>query len=94
MALDLNIGRLRKLNQRELVLVVLAGIIGILGLFYLFRGEGGIGISQLESRFTAEEARAVVGSQLRVNGSLDAIAVHAGEGTRLQHIFHPISRGI
>ena len=66
MALDLNIGRLRKLNQRELVLAVLAGIIGIVGLFYLFRGEGGIGISQLESRFTAEEARAEVGSQLRV----------------------------
>lgn len=66
MALDLNIVRLRKLNQKERVLVVLVGIIGIIGLFYLFRGGGGIGISRLESRFTAEEARAEVGSRLRV----------------------------
>ena len=66
MALDLKIGSLRKLNQRELTLVVMAGIIGVVAMIYLFRGEGGIGFTGPQSRFTAEEARARVGSQLRV----------------------------
>ena len=66
MALDLKIGSMRKLNQREIVLVVLAVIIGAVGLFSLFRGEGGIGFTGPQSRFTDEEARRDPGSMLRV----------------------------
>jgi hypothetical protein len=66
MALDLKIGGMRKLNQREIVLVVLAVIIGAVGLFSLFRGEGGIGFTGPQSRFTDEEARRDPGSMLRV----------------------------
>ncbi len=66
MAFDLSIGRLRKLNQREITLVVLAGVIGIVAMFYFLRGEGGIGFTGPESRFTAEEARAEIKSLLRV----------------------------
>lgn len=66
MALDLNVGGMRKLNQRELVLVLLAAVIGIIAVIYFLRGEGGIGFTAPQSRFTAEEARAEVVSQLRV----------------------------
>lgn len=66
MAFDLSISRIRKLNQREITLVVLAGVIGVVAMFYFFRGEGGIGFTGPESRFTPEEARAEIASLLRV----------------------------
>jgi len=66
MALDLKIGDWRKLNQREIVLVALAGIIGVVALIGFFRGEGGIGFTGPESRFTDEEARRAPESLLRV----------------------------
>jgi hypothetical protein len=66
MAFDLKIGGMRKLNQREIGLVALAGVIAIFALSYFLRGEGGLGFAGPQSRFTAEEARAEVGSQLRV----------------------------
>lgn len=66
MALNLNIGRLRKLNQREMMLVLLVGVIGVISMIYFFRSGSGIGIARLESRFTAEQARAEIRSRLRV----------------------------
>jgi len=66
MALDLNIGGMRKLNQREITLVAAAALIGLVAVIYFFRGEGGIGFTGPESRFTPEEARADVVSQLLV----------------------------